>query len=156
MIPILRSLPILLLALVPLAAHAADCELTPPDLSFGNYDPADLLPADESALLSLNCHSDSGSSETVSYSISIGTGSSGSYGPRELAGPGDRLRYNLYTDDNRSLVWGDGSGGSQTVDGMLEPPGNGTAVHPIFGRLEAGQNVAAGTYADQLTIQVVY
>ena len=48
------------------------------------------------------------------------------------------LAYNLYREASRSIIWGDGTGGSAV--------GSGTgATHTVYGRIPSRQNVYAGS-----------
>jgi spore coat protein U-like protein len=72
-----------------------------------------------------------------------------------VQGP-NALAYNLFREAARVTVWGDGSGGTQVVTvGDSGPPGNPVTV-TIFGRVPAGQWVAAGTYADTLVLTIEF
>lgn len=97
-------------------------------------------------------------SVAVSYEILLSTGSSGSYGQRQMASGGNTLGYNLHTNSSRTTVWGDGTGGTQTVtDGyllqLLFPV---TRHYTVYGRIDGGQNAAAGSYSDVITVTVLY
>jgi spore coat protein U-like protein len=108
------------------------------------------------ATVSIHGCVDDGSGTDVSYSIAISTGGSSSYGARAMAGPGDQLLYNLYTDATYGVVWGDGTGGSMTVDGAFSLPGVTSATHTAYGRIPRQQPVAAGAYSDTLGVTITY
>jgi spore coat protein U-like protein len=73
-----------------------------------------------------------------------------SQSPRHMEGStGDRLEYEIYLDDARTVVWGDGGFGSQPLS--IQHPG-GTLTLPIYGRIFPGQRVHAGVYRDSLRI----
>jgi spore coat protein U-like protein len=63
------------------------------------------------------------------------------------------LDYNLYTDPNRMVVWGDGISGV-TVSGS----GTGSTVdHPVYGRIPGGQTGAyIGSYSDTITVTLSF
>lgn len=132
---------------------AADCSVTASSFSFGNYNPLDTLPRDSSSTINVQCSLIGLLSLTVAYTLSLSTGSSGSYSLRTLAGPGSPLGYQLYADAARLLVWGNGSSGTVTVsDSYLLGLGIVSRNYPIYGRLPADQQVGAGTYADSITV----
>lgn len=133
-------------------AHAASCSVATSDTSFSAYSTSDELPSDTTASITMTC---SGTG-TAAYSIGIGASTNGGIAPRQLSGPVETLDYNLYTDANRSEIWGDVATGGSTVSGMLTPPGTTMAIHTVYGRIPALQNVQPGTYADSLTITVSY
>jgi spore coat protein U-like protein len=97
---------------------------------------------------------------TIPYSIALDTGGSGSYATRQLSSLSDVLQYNVYTDPARSIVWGDGSGATATInDGVSFSNllgGVRTANHPAYGRIPANQAVDEGIYSDTLTVTVTY
>jgi spore coat protein U-like protein len=72
------------------------------------------------------------------------------------------LVYNIYTDPGHTSVWGDGSGGSNELNGSvglghgLGNNGTNTVNYTSYGRITAGQDVLPGTYMDLLTVTVTY
>jgi spore coat protein U-like protein len=78
----------------------------------------------------------------------------GSYRMRRMRGPeGHELRYNLFVDPARRLVWGDGvSEGTARLVG--ESDGRRGAELVVYGRVPAGQRVPAGSYGDALAVVI--
>jgi spore coat protein U-like protein len=154
-----RALPCLaVLTLLSLAApaDAASCQASASDLVFGSYRFNSDVDVDSSATISISCVDD-GSGLDVNYSIEVSAGLSGDFADRGMNGPGGPLHYNVYADASRSMVWGDGSGGSVTVSGGFTLPGTTSASHTAYGRVPSQQaDIAAGHYADNLTITVTY
>jgi spore coat protein U-like protein len=68
----------------------------------------------------------------------------------------DQLLYNLYRDSGRTIVWGDGSGGSQAYQNNNPQPNNRDITVPIFGRIPPGQNAKVGNYSDTITVTLTY
>ena len=139
----------------PGSASAYTCSVAADPLGFGFYQPFDAAPADSAGEVRVSCSLLGLVSLLVSYEISLGTGISGTYETRTLQGPEDSLGYNLYRDSARTQVWGDGTGGTYTVQdgytlGLLDV----TLPYPVYGRLFAGQNVSAGLYADTIVVTV--
>jgi len=70
------------------------------------------------------------------------------------------LSYNLYFDAAFTQIRGDGTGGSQVGGGTLTlTPSSRTQSVPastIYGRIPAGQDVAAGNYSDTIIVTVTY
>ena len=136
---------------------SCSCSVSAPDISFGNYNPLDALPVDAVSSVDVIC------TATVvglflSYEVEIGPGGSGNQMARTMAQGGSSLSYNLYRDLLRTKVWGDGTGGSESLAAgqlfsILIPW---SVSYPVFGRLPAGQGVVAGAYADTLTVTVIY
>lgn len=142
---------LLVLALTPTLAAAQQCaiqNLTP--IAFGVYDPTAATPGDATGSFRVRCRPRS------NYTASISEGSSGGFFPRTMVQGPNALAYNLFREAARVTVWGDGSGGTQVVTvGDSGPPGNPVTV-TIFGRVPAGQWVAAGTYADTLVLTIEF
>lgn len=134
------------LLLVPGFAQAA-CSVNPTPVAFGIYSPFNVAPTDTAGTLRVSCDT-----VTVGYTILLSAGSAGAYSPRGLSGGGYTLSYNLYADALRTVVWGDGSGGTTTVSGAFALPG--AIDHTVYGRLPAGQNVGAGAYTDTITVTI--
>jgi len=71
------------------------------------------------------------------------------------------LSYNLFTNLNRTLIWGNGGPGTTVVAGSLRVgPGGGNssrqAVHPVYGRSLALQDVPSGNYADAIVVTLEF
>lgn len=132
------------IAALPAAAQAQTCTvLGVTGIAFGAYDPIGAnasVPRDSTGQLQYRCQG--GAAPLVMLS----TGASGSFQPRQLRQAASALGYNLYRDAARAQIWGDGTGGTFTVQGQR---GNRTLV--IYGRIFPGQTAAAaGTYADTI------
>jgi len=133
-------------ALTPFAASAVpSCSATVmTGIAFGTYDVFSPAPLTSTGRLRLNCP------RGQSPQITLSTGNSGRYAWRELRTPAqDALRYNVYLDPAMTVVWGDGTDGSQPY---VSPGGNAQLV--IYGKVPAGQDATPGDYLDLLTITV--
>jgi len=104
---------------------------------------------------------------TVTYTLSVAQGHSGSYNPRYMVSgtTADHLQYNLYTDAARTQIWGDGTGGSTlpqfTMTGTCQrnggPNGRNCSASQddtVYGTIFALQNIAPGDYSDALTVNI--
>lgn len=141
--PIALALLALLPAVGAPALHA-DCTVSAQSVVFGNYDPLSAQALDGAGNINVDC------SPSTPYTLTLSTGG-GSYSQRELAGSANVLHYNLYTSASRTIVWGDGSGGTGTVGG------NGSNdIHTVYGRVAAQQNVPAGGYGDAIIVTVTF
>ena len=142
---LLRSLLGLGAALmIPAAASAATCHVTPQAVSFGSYDPIAGASVDGIGSVGVACD------EPVDFTIAL-TAGSGTFEERRMSSGARQLAYNLYTSASRAVVWADGIAGSGVSSHGV------TAVDlTIYGRISAGQNVAAGSYSDSLTITLSY
>lgn len=132
------------LLLVPGFEQAA-CSVDPTSVAFGVYSPLNVVPTDTAGTLRVSCDT-----ATVGYTLLLSSGGAGSYAPRRLTGGAYTLAYNLYIDALRTVVWGDGSGGTATVSGAFALPG--AIDHTVYGRVPAQQNVGAGAYTDTITV----
>lgn len=125
-------------------AQAASCTVSTTSVAFGTYDPFSNVSNDSTGAVQVGCDAAAG------YTIAMHAGVAGSFS-RAMAFNADRLAYNLFTDATRMVVWGDGSAATSRVSGF----GTG-ATHTVYGRIPAGQNVRAGSYADVLIVTVEF
>ena len=140
-------------AALTVGSPAGACTISATGVAFGAYDPRAAGPDDGTGSIVLLCHPN-----TSSPSIALSSGGSGSLSMRRMASGTTPLNYNLYTSSSRTIVWGDGSGGTATVT----PPDGGVSggrrrfSADIFGRIPALQNVRAGTYVDTIVVTVTF
>lgn len=67
------------------------------------------------------------------------------------------MSYNLYTSAARSVIWGNGTGGTQLVsDNVTLFSGSLIRNYTTYGRIPVGQDRAAGSYADSIIVTVEY
>lgn len=141
-----RRLALALAAALGLSSPAAAvvCSVSPQSVSFGTYDPLSPSALDGVGNIAVSCDA------ATSFTISLGTGA-GSYSGRVMTSGANQLGYNLYTDITRLTVWGDGTGSTSTVS-TISTGGD----FAVYGRMPAGQNVPAGSYADTIVVTVTY
>lgn len=151
-----RGLVAVLLAAGASGASAVSCAVESAGLLFGTYNPFQGTPNDSVGTISLSCSGAAGNE--IVYVVRIGPGSSGTPNSRTMRSSSGRiLVYNLYTDPARSLVWGDGTGGTRVLADALTLRGMGqTRRYPVFGRTFERQNVSPGVYTDSLVITVEF
>lgn len=146
----------LLVSAIAEVAGAATCTVAATNVAFGAYNRLSPTPLDAAGNIQVTCSGLAGL--LINYQIQLSPGGSGSYSPRAMvSGPGS-LAYNLYTNAARTSIWGNGSGGTVTVnDGvllqLLSPI---VRNYPLYGRVPASQNVPAGAYSDTITVTVIY
>lgn len=121
-------------------------------IDFGDYDPFSSTPDDSTGTISIGCLSLLGSQN---ISIQLSKGSSSTYSPRTMKFGANALQYNVYLDTNRTVIFGDGTGGSSMM-GPFPPTVLvlGGYTMTVYGRIFARQNVPAGIYTDTLTVTV--
>lgn len=146
-------LALLLLCAVP-CAQAATCTVSATNVGFGGYNR--LSAFDNASTGTVTVHCTTLLSLSLSYTVSLSAGS-GTYTTRKLKSGSNTMNYNLYTDVLYAHIWGDGSGSTSTITSsqLLTVLGL-TNNHTVYGRIPAGQNVAAGSYADTITVTVDY
>jgi spore coat protein U-like protein len=116
-------------------------------VAFGPYNVFNTSHVDTTGQISWRCPGNS----PVPVQITITRGANGDATSRRLAMGGDFLRYDLYRDAARTIVWGDGTyGGSYTA----VYPGGGWIPVSIYARIPKEQDVAAGTYSDTITVVI--
>lgn len=137
-------------------ASAQTCEVSASGVNFGIYSPDALSDSDSTGTITLRCSNLV--SLLVPYSIALSSGFGASYSNRALVGAVNNLQYQLYSDSARSMVWGDGSGGTTTVDGVVLLQ----AIIPletdivVYSRIPALQETAAGDYTDTIIVTVTF
>jgi spore coat protein U-like protein len=75
------------------------------------------------------------------------------FNPRKMSGTAS---YNIYIDAGRSLIWGDGNGGSNKDSGTNSSNGTQTLTITEYGRVPAAQDLAPGLYTDTLWVTVAW
>jgi spore coat protein U-like protein len=157
--PMIRfgALAVLLPLFAPDAAHAqaaASCSVASTPMSFGGYNGSSALPTVSTATISVTCLA-LDRPTIVNVNIAL----TGGRGARQLSLGADRLNMEIYTDANRSIIFGDGTGGSTLLSGS----GTASQVTPlrmnftVYGRVQARQRLPrSGSYMDALTVLMTY
>lgn len=125
------------------------CSVSANNLSFGDYDPTSSTPLDVTTTITVLC--------TLGTSFSVGLdegdGSGASVTSRLMTNGGSTLNYGLYQNAGRSTNWGNSVGSDTPAAQNALALGNDLTV---YGRVPEGQNVAQGTYTDDVTVTVTY
>ena len=148
----LRGYLVAMLLLGSSTAHAA-CTVSLGNLSFGPYDPLSTAPATTSGNAVVTCN------DTPPPPVQIQLGASavsGGFFPRRMRNTvgADTLDYNFYADVGATQIWGDGTGGTTTRSQKVNR--NSPWSVTFYGRIAPAQDVAPGSYADTLTITIVF
>ena len=130
-----------------------NCRITAMPLAFGVYAPGDPAPLDTSGQLQISCR---GNGRDGIFQIGISTGSSGDYAAREMRSGAFVMLYNLFIDAARTLVWGDGTGGTATHNASMPRNGRVDFSFPLYGRVPPRQSVGSGSYLDDVIITVSF
>jgi spore coat protein U-like protein len=137
----------LLLAAAPAWAQVCTGISTSP-VSFGAYD-RNGGPLDATGTVSVTCDLD------LPFQVELTAGIGAAFNPRTMqhqSGP-YQLAYNLFLDPARSVIWGDGTSGTQVYDGV----GNGATLNvTVYGRIPASQSVGVGSYGDTVAATVLW
>lgn len=155
---VLRMLVALSLAVAPCLAHAiASCSVSATSVSFGTYNPLSASHTNSTGTVTVSCSLIGILSLLVSYNINLSKGGSATFNPRRMTSGANTLNYNLYTNSTRTTIWGDNTSGTSRIsDGYLLGLGTTVRNYTVYGRVPALQNVAAGAYADTITVTVNY
>ncbi len=132
---------------IPLAALAA-CTVSVTPLNFGAYDVFDAGPRDSTATVTYKC-----SSPVSTVTITLDRGRAPTFNQRQMVQGPHALNYNLYLDTARSLIWGDGTGGTR-VYSAANPPANQSVTVTMYGRIPARQKVRAGVYSSTVAVTI--
>lgn len=142
-----QTLILLLVCATRAYGDGGDCTCTPSGttMNFGAYDVLGDAPLDGAGSLSVTCRQDRLRPRTrIGYVAKLATAPA-----RSLATPAspDRLSYQIYVDAARTQPWGDGTGGTFTINGAVTVSGrDAVTVGPIsyYGRIApGGQDVSA-------------
>jgi spore coat protein U-like protein len=133
------------------AAAAMNCSISLSPFSFGNYAPGDALPLDITGQFIVRCTGSAGT-----FVAQISPGGSGVFTQRQMLSGPFRLGYNFYLNASRTVVWGDGTGGSQTTSVTKSGSGQQNFTLPIYGRVFPGQSVGGGSYSDNVLVTIVF
>jgi spore coat protein U-like protein len=130
------------------------CTISLTSLAFGAYNPQSPSPTDTVGTLSIFCSSPDPANSTLS--IALSPGGSGNANARAMVSGPHPLYYNLYTNAARTVIWGDDSGGGESVAANFPSSSRSAAKFSIYGRIPALQNAWVGVYHDSITVTVSY
>ena len=129
------------------------CTIGVTPINFGNYDTFSSTPLDAVGTITVNCTGD-----VNKANVTLGVSSaSGTFNPRRMkrSGGSDLLDYNIYIDVTRTVIFGDGTGGTSDVQVKRQGPSVPWSENiSTYGRIPPGQDVSAGTYSDTLMATV--
>jgi spore coat protein U-like protein len=132
------------------ATVAKNCSITTTAVAFGAYDP---IVANATAVVVIpgsvvvTCTKGAG----TRIDLDLGTNASGT--TRQMGGGTDNLTYELYQNTTRTTVWGSGAAAGQTI---ATAPSKAPRTFTVYGRVVAGQDVAAGSYSDTVVATITF
>jgi len=145
---------LLVLAVTTTRANAAQptsgCSIGGAAIAFGAYDPTGAIALDTAGTVIYRC-----GQRDHNIMITLSQGGGTSYATRRMVKGADQLFYNLYRDAGRTVIWGDGSAGTQAYT-IQNPPNTQDVTVPIFGRIPALQNAGEGVYSDTITVTLTF
>jgi len=130
------------------ATVAKNCSITTTAVAFGAYDPVvtnATAPLDGTGSVVVTCTKGAGTR------IDLGLGANVSGATRRMAGGTDFLTYELYQNTGRTTVWGTGAAAGLTI---AVAPSRAARTFTVFGRVAAGQDVAAASYNDTVVATI--
>ncbi len=136
------------------ATVVSSCSITAGTLAFPNYDAVTGAQIDGSAALSVAC------SKGAITSITLGQGANAGFGSTDLlplrrmknTSTTDTLSYSLFQDSTRLVTWG-----NTALTGVVYVPATSAAANvSVYGRINALQDVPAGSYADTVVATIAF
>lgn len=137
-------------------AFAQTCTFSISNVDFGNINVSANTNFETTATFTANCTGLPFRTVRVCPNIGSGTGGTSNGNPRYMTSGSNQLAYNLFSNSNRTTVWGSHvwpySPSPPTVNISLGASGSGSATRTVYGRVFAGQqSVPAGTYTSLFT-----
>ena len=135
------------------ATVVASCVVSGATLSFGSaIDPTSAsVPIDASTTMTVICTSTTPYS--VAFNAGTNAGGASNFSARAVKSGTHTIGYQLYSDNLRTTVWGDGTSTSSTL------AGTGTGSNQsltIYGRMPSVTGAVPGSYTDTVTVTVTY
>lgn len=136
------------------ATVSNNCTITTSAVAFGAYDPVSANAStalDGSGTVTVTCTSGASTTITLGQGANAATGSTDAAPLRRMAAGTNFLSYSLFQESARTTTWGNtaGTGKAHTGTGA-------SAAISVFGRVTAGQNVPAGSYADTVVATITF
>jgi spore coat protein U-like protein len=144
LLPAMAGLLATIGALAAAPTQAANCTLSVQEVVFGIYDTLSNQSLDSAGSISVSCDA------TASFTVALSPGHGTMLG-RQMQSGADSMTYNLFTDSLRSVIWGDGTGGTVLANG------SGTSVtYAVYGRIPPAQKIPAGVYSDSISVTLTF
>jgi spore coat protein U-like protein len=149
-----------ILACVSVAQSAVTftCTVAATGIAFGIYNP--LSSSGDAAVGSwtVTCNAIGSGSATVSGTLTMSTGLSGTYAARSMKSGANSLHYNIYLAPSYTQAIGDGSAGTYapSESGTVTAGQQYQVTGNMYGFMPASQDVPAGNYSDSIFVTVTY
>lgn len=136
------------------ATIAANCTISTAPVAFGAYDPigANASTAlDGTGTVTTTCTIGSAVKITLGQGANAAGGSTDAVSLRRMTDGTNFLAYFLYSENTRTIVWGNtvGTGKADTGTGLA-------SALTVYGRVTANQNQPAGSYSDTVVATVTF
>ena len=135
------------------ATVVSSCTITGGNLSFGTYDTVSGAMVDSSALVTVACTTGTDTTVTLGEGAHAGGGSTAAIPMRRMNdGGANFLSYSLFSDAQRTTVWGNTVGSGLVYQAASSAPSQLT----VYGRIAANQDVPAGSYTDTVLATIAF
>jgi spore coat protein U-like protein len=146
--PLIISL--MLAPISPLLACSVDVSS---GVNFGTYNPFNSTPNQSTTQIEVTCTV----TDTGSFSLTLDTGSSGTFTNRTLISSDFTMNYNLYTSATYATVWGDGSSGTSFITDDVSNCVSSSCQYTIYGQAPSSQlSVGVGSYVDTVNATLTF
>jgi len=133
------------------------CSILASAMAFGTYDAVARTAKDGTGSITLTCTFGASARIKINEGAQPFTGSAPATPLRQMAFGTLRLRYNLYSDLARTVVWAGGPGvGAASTDGVVTTGTGEAVIIPVYGQIEAAQFAPAGAYVDTVVATVTF
>jgi spore coat protein U-like protein len=136
------------------ASVSANCTISTAPVAFGAYDPVSAnasTPLDGNGTVTVTCTQGATTTITLGQGANSDAGSTDAVPLRRMADGANMMTYNLFQDAGHSTAWGN-TGGTG-----VGHSGTGTSTNiSVYGRVPAGQNLPAGSYADTVVATITF
>ncbi len=127
------------------------CSMTVGAMGFANYDPSSVEDLLGTATIESTCTAGGTAKITLGEGSSADTGSTPGAPDRRMVLGSEYLSYAIYSDTNRTTVWGNTAATGKGITGT------GSAANTtVYGKITAGQAVGSGSFADSVTVTLTY
>lgn len=136
------------------ATVSANCTIATSAVAFGTYDPVSAHASSAlngTGTVTVTCTNGSSATITLGQGSNADTGSTDAAPLRRVKSGANYLSYALYSNSDRTTVWGNTAGTGVAHTGS----GSATAI-TVYGQIAAGQNVPAGSYVDTVVATITF
>ena len=137
------------------ASAVAACTVSSSGTGFGTFDTLSGSNKDVIGIVTVTCTGNIG--DSGNYTIALSPGG-GSFVSRTMLAGGNQLNYNVYSDAGHNSIWGDGTGGTSTVNDTYALSATTYAKdYTVYGEIPGPQHGAlVGSYADTIVVTLTY